>query len=167
MADASDKKNMDCENVRYALPEYFYGEADPPVAGALEEHLKTCGSCRREWEGLKNTLELVGKGEMPRVTEEFWEGFWTEFDRKVHERVGKDRRWALPAVIPWPRPAAALAGLALIVTAIYGGFKVYEIREEKALARDYALVRNMELLQDFDVISHLDEVEAAAREGNI
>ncbi len=146
---------MKCSDRERDLLLYYYDELDGTVREGMERHLDGCSSCAAAYAKLKTTLDgmELKEPELP-------ESFWPSYNRKVYRKIEKrsnSKRWALfrPRFIQ----VGAMA-LVLIFVGI-GGIKVYDAREERAfISENYALMSNMELLEEFDLMHNLDEVES-------
>ncbi len=152
-------EKMDCKkDVKTRLLGYYYGEISPHLLNLLEEHLEGCKACRWEWERIKATLDAIEREVLTLP-----EGFWRGYNQKVYERIDRKGRWR--GVFSYPRLVPSLVVSVLLIIAIFGGLRIKEVREERALVQDYAFLQNLDLLQDFELIQHLDEIEAITREG--
>ncbi len=73
---------MTCHETRNKIHDYLDGELPANEAAILEEHLKECGSCRENWEGLHWVKqELSIREHLPVAAQEH---IW----HKVHVRAG-------------------------------------------------------------------------------
>ena len=152
-------KKMDCKDVKTRLLDYYYGEIAPQLLNPLEDHLGGCHACRLEWEGIKATLDAIDREEVLTLPE----GVWRGYNQKVYEKMERRGRWR--GLFSYPRMVPSLVASILLIIAIFGGLRIKEVREERALVQDYAFLQNLDLLQDFELIQHLDEIEAITREG--
>jgi len=146
---------MDCKDVKIRLLDYYYGEVAPPQLTSLEGHLDVCHTCRLEWEGIKRTLDSIEREEELTLPD----GFWRDYNHKVYERIDKKRRWK--GILSYPRLVPIAVSILLIV-AIFGGLRIKGVREEvyhAFVVQDYAMMLNLDLLQDFELIQHLEELE--------
>jgi predicted anti-sigma-YlaC factor YlaD len=88
-----------CEKIEEALVDYADGQLVPNESNQVAEHLEQCEHCRRILKALHKSLELAGI---------IWADSLTE-TKEIHA-PGKMRK------IPWPRYAAAAAGIILLIT---------------------------------------------------
>ena len=79
---------MTCDRVGEHLLERAGGQLDKPTAGELEEHLASCGVCRREAERLEETWSMLERfGEEPAG-----EGVRTRFYAMLDEQCREEQR---------------------------------------------------------------------------
>lgn len=143
-----------CKEIEKDLILYYYEEIDPPTGKSIEEHISVCKSCHNAWENLIDSLNAVKPAE-PALSDSFWHGY---FD-KVYRKIEKRRRPLLSGIL---RPAFVRIAVAtvLFVVVISGGFKLYQVRQERTfITRNYELIRDIEMFEDFEVIQLLDELE--------
>lgn len=50
---------MDCHDVQRNIPSLLYGELGEEPGRALQEHIRHCPACRREWESSRDTMSLL------------------------------------------------------------------------------------------------------------
>lgn len=62
---------MKCDEIRELLSLYIDNMLDESQARAVEEHLSACEHCRKEYDELKEMLDLLGQTEMVSVPDEF------------------------------------------------------------------------------------------------
>lgn len=62
---------MKCTEIRELLSLYIDNMLDENQVKVVEEHLSSCAACRKEYNELKEMLELIGRTEMIPVPEEF------------------------------------------------------------------------------------------------
>jgi predicted anti-sigma-YlaC factor YlaD len=72
---------MDCEKVRTLFVDLEDEALSPELLRDIEEHLKTCDSCRTEWHAYKQTVKEIS-GMYPIVPPE-------DFTLKVKETIGR------------------------------------------------------------------------------
>ena len=111
--------------------------------------------CASAYAQLKTDLDGIKPTEP-----ELPDSFWPSYNRKLYSRIEKksaSQRWTLfgPRFIQ-----VGVMALLLIFLGI-GGMKLYEAREERAfISENYALMSSMELLEEFDLMQSLDEIES-------
>jgi hypothetical protein len=90
-----------CEKIEELLVDYADGQLSPSESNKVAEHLEKCKSCRKILRALNKSLELVGV-------------IWTDGlceTKEIRDPIqGKTRK------IPWPKFAAAAAGIILLIT---------------------------------------------------
>lgn len=106
---------MDCPQVLENLSAHLDGALDPATRQELEEHLRSCGSCRSELDALRACVEAVNS--MVRISAP--PGFLAQ----VHERMREGSAWSrfigkltVPRRVKLPLHAAgAVAAVILIL----------------------------------------------------
>ncbi len=79
---------MSCEEIKILLAGYQDGELDPDQKRRVEEHLKTCASCRQELNRLDNVKEVTRKVKYKDLPLEVWEGYWQGIYRRIERGLG-------------------------------------------------------------------------------
>jgi anti-sigma-K factor RskA len=174
-----------------ALVSYMRGELEGEERARVARHLESCASCRTAaGEAAAAFAELARRvEEIPPPDSAIYRA---ELHRKLGARrhiaagVGAEPRWWRPrmAGLSLGALAAAAAALLLIFTmhqgarvapppldqlATQGGAMQEGTMQEAAmtgadvgLLRDYPMVEHLDLLENYDVIAHLDEVSPSA-----
>jgi len=97
---------MTCKEVR----EYMLDAAQENRVAGLDEHLKSCASCARELESMRQTMALLDEWEAPEPSSYFD----SRLRARVREAAAEPRSWLV-----WLRgPAVAFALAALMVASI-------------------------------------------------
>jgi TonB family protein len=114
----------DCRPTREQLERFLDGELDPRSTARVAAHLAGCPDCRHELEALRAINHLVRHDEPPPLAEDYWD--WHR--REVWRRLRSDRR-ARPEPVtgrrfPWLRLATVAAGVAVVMIATVGGWRV-------------------------------------------
>lgn len=102
---------MKCDKSVEILSGYLDGELDPEHAREIAAHIKHCASCQRELAALRSVDELVKKVEVAGPSREFFFGI----NRKVMDRVRKQRRFSLFRFAPVLVPVAITILVAVII----------------------------------------------------
>ena len=103
-------RHMDCDEIRRLLVPFADGELEPGLREAVEEHLRSCATCRQEHEQLVAALEaflVLGRNAAPRPPRN------TLAEEIVRKAVARPRRLAASRRL---LPVAAAAVLLLGVT---------------------------------------------------
>jgi len=155
-----------------------YGELEPEERGGVERHLSICPECRRERDTLLDLIDQVPKihptpaltaGEAARLTNNILrdlEGGKVGFFERGLMFFGLALRWNRAAVVclmivviggvwAWrsvPLPFQTTAGPSM---------------EERVLVEDLEVIRNLELLEEFDDLEKLVQMTAAPEYGNV
>jgi hypothetical protein len=99
-----------CRKYQDNFLEALYGELEPPDREAFERHRAVCPICSKEFDRLKETLQLMQVRNRPRPDETFWTRVWARFLREVESNtsaVMKNRGWFLQPGWIWQTAAAA------------------------------------------------------------
>jgi hypothetical protein len=88
------------------------GQLDPDQERLLAEHIAACGDCRREWEELRQTVELF-RGLEPVAPRD---GLLA----RVHARLEKKRHLTLWQMLSLPQTRVAIAAGLVAVVGLYG-----------------------------------------------
>jgi len=131
---------------------YYYGELDEAEKGRIENHLQSCGSCSAAWAELKEKLEGL-HCDPPEMSEKYWQ----EYRREVRRKIGNVSRRPFFLSRPLLQGAVTVMALFAVMTA---GFHFYRGRQERIMIlQNYELISELDLLEDFDLLLSLDEVE--------
>jgi Putative zinc-finger len=99
-----------CRKYQESFLEALYGELEPPQSEAFERHLAACPICSKEFDGLKETLQLLQARKRPQPDEAFWTMVWARFLREVESNPSsatKNSGWFLQPRWVWRTAAAA------------------------------------------------------------
>jgi hypothetical protein len=140
---------MNCNEVRENLIEML-GEnlADP----SLTAHIRECGSCARELESLRKTMNLLDEWEAPEPSPYFLTRL------RAHVKEEREKAPARSSIFSWMRRPAMAVSLATVLVA---GGAVYTVLrpegppEATAVADVEALDRNHDVLVNTDLIDEM------------
>jgi hypothetical protein len=92
---------------------HFYGEGQPDSEPRIDDHLRSCASCRAAWSELSGTLKLVDAARLPEAPSGFEGVMWARVEQALMRVPVAPRRsfWTTRLV-----PVGALA--ALVVAAV-------------------------------------------------
>lgn len=77
-----------CSNYQSQFTEYFYDELDKDKKALINGHIESCEICRREYQEIKRTLQIMSKKENPEPGDNFWQGYWDNLnDRMKDEQI--------------------------------------------------------------------------------
>ena len=108
-----------CERAQSLFGRAWDDELTAAERDGLELHMKDCAGCRREYDELARTLELVQTLPRPVVTDDFATRVLAEALRREHEVPAARRIFALPAFeISFGRPALALAATFVVALGV-------------------------------------------------
>jgi predicted anti-sigma-YlaC factor YlaD len=100
---------MEHKKVKELISSYFDGELDNKEKELAEKHLKECPECRREFEGMKEFEEVMGKMEFKKPSKEVWEVYWASVYNRLERRMG----WILLSI-------------GAMILLFFGGYKALE-----------------------------------------
>ncbi len=128
------------------------GELSQEETHAVERHLAQCAECRQRLAALEQTDELLRTVPALEPSAGFNRTFWQKVDQL--EARSTRRNWFRYLFTGWrPLLAGGLAGLVAAVFIAYG--------PQKALTpEEMFIAENIEFLDEFEVIRHLDMLES-------
>jgi len=100
---------MDHQKLKELISSYFDGELDNKQKKLAKEHLKECSECRREFDGMKEFEEVMGKMEFRKPSQEMWEIYWASVYNRLERRIG----WILLSI-------------GAMILLFFGGYKAIE-----------------------------------------
>lgn len=156
------------EHPKRELISYLLGELAPSDREQLAAHLSGCADCQRQCDTFREILDDLRGSVAPPPTIQ-WSHYRAELRQKLEARAQRSgsalRSWfgSIPATLS----VALIAGI--VVLAVLGGNREGPQRELTAfeeailgsqldLLRQYSVVEQLELLEDFEVIALLDSL---------
>ncbi len=117
---------MECNEVKINLPEYIDGKLNSTTAAAVQEHLRTCNSCKKLHVELQSFLQFTSSFPEPEPPE----GMKKEFlEMAALETLPQIKRIQFPE---WVKVAAVLLiVLGTFATGYFAGSKKSEVNELK------------------------------------
>jgi hypothetical protein len=118
---------MTCERSRELFPEGLYAELAPGLQKEFTEHLGSCADCRKEFEALQATLQMMNRRSRPQPGREFLESYWDRLSAMLPVDEKKSRAATAsrggypnrPARVPaW---AFGIAAVLLVAVGVYLG----------------------------------------------
>lgn len=100
---------MEHRKIKELISSYFDGMLEETQKKAVEEHLKACQACRKEFEEMKAFEEVMAKMEFRKPKKEMWEVYWASVYNRLERKLG----WIL----------LSIGGMILL---FFGGFKAVE-----------------------------------------
>jgi predicted anti-sigma-YlaC factor YlaD len=100
---------MDHQKIKELISSYHDGELTGKEKQMVEEHLKQCGECRREYEEMSRFEEVMGKMQLKKPHKEVWETYWNTVYNRLERSIG----WIL----------LSIGGMILL---FFGGYKAIE-----------------------------------------
>ena len=149
---------MDCMEVQEKLPLYQDRDLNEAQLKDIDEHLKTCGQCRKDYAGLASAWDVMDAWEDTAPPERLRKRILGNMPRK-----GK-ARWLRVAL-----PVAAGFLMVIGVALYYAGFetgKTGDMKEratvqqsdEHAKINEDEIVANLEILEEEEFYDALDEM---------
>ena len=164
---------MKCNKVKPLLPELLDGELAPAEAAQVQQHLDDCDDCARQRIELQRSLEAVDALSQLEPSE----GFDAAFARKLQvarrsQRAARPEQEARPPrswFQIWRMPLLATAGACAALLAVFvlrdppppaaRPVPSVELAQNLNLLQDYDVVTNLDALEDFEVINELESLE--------
>ncbi|MBN1221717.1 MAG: zf-HC2 domain-containing protein [Candidatus Aminicenantes bacterium] len=100
---------MDHQKVKELISSYHDRELSEEQKKQVEEHLRHCDSCRREWEEMKKFEEVMNQMELKKPPKETWQVYWSSVYNRLERHIG----WILLSI-------------GAIILLFYGGYKAVE-----------------------------------------
>ena len=100
---------MDHQKIKELISSYHDRELGDNEKKMLEEHLKQCAECQREFEEMGKFEEVMGKMQLKKPQKEVWEVYW----KTVYNRLERGIGWIL----------LSIGGMILL---FFGGYKAVE-----------------------------------------
>jgi predicted anti-sigma-YlaC factor YlaD len=79
---------MEHDNLKDLISAYFDGELDAARKKLVEEHVRTCPECKREFDEMAKFEEVMGKMEFKKPPEEAWKVYWGSVYNRMERNVG-------------------------------------------------------------------------------
>lgn len=134
------------------LNAYLDNELNEVERQRVQRHLDTCAACQNRLAALQHADDWIRQPGDAALSAGFEQRFWDKVADLEHKKtVPAWRQWLQPG---W-RPAMAVGLAAGIVLGVW----VFTRTEPEVGRDEMAIVENMELLMDYDLIRHLDILE--------
>jgi len=143
------------------------GELDPNERPAWEKHLEVCENCRREREYLALMLQTVRVNTpSPILSREETLALASSIARKLREE--RKETWWRKRLFGIPNSLVPALTAACILIVALGWFSMKGLRspssmthlnsEERILAKDLDIIRNLDMLEEMDTLQRLVQV---------
>jgi len=157
-----------------ALVPYLRGELDRDEHSRVESHLETCARCRASIESSASMLREISE-KVAQIPEPDWIRYRAQLRRRLAARREQPQTWWRPEY-SWMSLAAAGALAATIALTIairptqqlgptpppVDQLALEDAPADLGLLRDYPVVEHLDLLENYDEISNLDQLAPAA-----
>jgi predicted anti-sigma-YlaC factor YlaD len=100
---------MDHQKIKELISSYHDKELDEEKKKLVEEHLKECPECRREFEEMGKFEEVMSKMELKKPPKEVWQVYWASVYNRLERKIG----WILFSI-----------GAMILI--FFGGYKMVE-----------------------------------------
>jgi len=100
---------MEHQKIKELISSYHDKELNEEKKKQIEEHLKECSECRREFEEMGKFEEVMNKMELKKPPREVWQIYWTSIYNRLERRIG----WILLSI-----------GAMILI--FFGGYKMVE-----------------------------------------
>jgi anti-sigma factor RsiW len=136
------------------LSAYLDNALGADEASWVAAHVQACPRCRRVLEGLRGADEAVRQLPAPEPSAEFERAFWNQVTTLEQKRAGPS--WLKAWLGAW-RPLTAAATAMLLAA---GAYMTLHHRNQGRSAEEVFIAENAEFLNDYDLICHLELLEA-------
>lgn len=156
---------MSCSKCKKNLVALLDGELDSALTTDLRDHLAGCASCQGELAKLDGTLEAMARHRAPPPSPSFDSDFARRLRLAKAEREEKPKRARRFWMFGGFAGAAAAAAIALFALGVWRNgptapAKVAEIElaQNLELLENYDVVSSLDALEDFEIVSNLDSL---------
>lgn len=100
---------MDHNKIKESISSLIDNELDEQQKKIVEEHLRSCPECQKEFHALKKFEEVMNIMELKEPKKEVWQTYWRSVYNRLERRIG----WIL----------LSIGGMILL---FFGGYKMVE-----------------------------------------
>ena len=79
---------MEHDRLKELVFSYFDGELDTAQKRLVDDHIKTCSECKREFDELAKFEEVMGKMELKKPPEEAFKLYWGSVYNRMERQIG-------------------------------------------------------------------------------
>lgn len=79
---------MEHEKLKELISFYLDGELDAGQRRLVEEHIRTCPECKREFDEMSRFEEVMGKMALKKPPEEAWKVYWSSVYNRMERQIG-------------------------------------------------------------------------------
>jgi predicted anti-sigma-YlaC factor YlaD len=138
-----------CRHIRDQFDQRLEAMLDPNRLAAFDIHIASCSDCRLAWESYQAAWQLLARHKPIEPSVGFVERTLRRLDEPVHSRAPRlALRWL------------ATAGAVIVISV--AGLATYRHAQAQRRLSLYVEVQQADLLEDFDVIASLDQLNGGA-----
>jgi hypothetical protein len=79
---------MEHTEIKQLITSYHEGALDDDQRRKVEEHVRSCPECRREFDDMKKFEEVMGKMAFKKPPKETWELYWSGVYNRMERGIG-------------------------------------------------------------------------------
>ena len=80
--------NNDHKKIKELIAASFDGVLDAAGKSIVEEHIKSCAQCRREYEEMSRFEEVMDQMELQKPSRDTWKYYWDSVYNRLERRAG-------------------------------------------------------------------------------
>jgi len=100
---------MDHKKIKELISSYFDSELDEEQKKLVNEHIRQCSECRKEFEEMGKFEEVMGKMELKQPSKEVWKVYWSSVYNRLERSIG----WIFLSI-------------GAMILLFFGGYKIVE-----------------------------------------
>jgi len=100
---------MDHNKIKELISSYFDGELNEEQKKLVNDHLRQCSECRKEFEEMGKFEEVMGKMELKQPSKEVWKVYWSSVYNRLERSIG----WIFLSI-------------GAMILLFFGGYKIVE-----------------------------------------
>ncbi len=100
---------MDHNKIKELISSYFDGELDEEQKKLVNDHIRQCSECRKEFEEMGKFEEVMGKMELKQPSKEVWKVYWSSVYNRLERSIG----WIFLSI-------------GAMILLFFGGYKIVE-----------------------------------------
>ncbi len=100
---------MDHKKIKKLISSYFDSELDEEQKKLVNEHIRQCSECRKEFEEMGKFEEVMGKMELKQPSKEVWKVYWLSVYNRLERSIG----WIFLSI-------------GAMILLFFGGYKIVE-----------------------------------------
>lgn len=100
---------MDHNKIKELISSYFDGELDEEQKKLVNDHIRQCSECRKEFEEMGKFEEVMGKMKLKQPSKEVWKDYWLSVYNRLERSIG----WIFLSI-------------GAMILLFFGGYKIVE-----------------------------------------